>query len=170
MNILNCNNESMLNEFVDIVMSFIVTGKVDSIFLEEKNLRDSSVGEPSVFLTIIENISLSLGDERRIKELIKKFEEKYSIKIVFSCYDTCNFGLFDLYSNHQDEYTYKFEPNCIPYCLQNRLYDRTGKYKVLQETYEKNVRRKPNKTVVSVLPIGEIKKRILARNDSELTS
>ena len=81
---------------------------------------------------------------------------------------TYNFGLLDLFSNHQNRYTCKFESNCKPYCLPHRLYDKAGKYKQLQDAYFGKP--ESERVVVSFLPIQDIKKRILARQEISLAS
>ena len=162
------NQELIMNDIVDVVMFFVKTGKVDAVFLEENNFGGLGKGKPSIFLTVTYKKALSFEEGRKIKQILSDFTIKHNINISFVCYDTYNFGLLDLCSNHQNKYTGEFKPNCRPYCLRNRLYDRNGKYKQLQDAYFGKP--ESERVVVSFLPIPVIKRRILAKEETPLAS
>ena len=162
------NQELIMNDIVDVVMFFVKTGKVDAVFLEENNFDGLGKGKPSIFLTVTYKKALSFEEGRKIEEIFNNFTRKHNINIGFVCYDTYNFGLLDLFSNHQNRYTCKFESNCKPYCLPHRLYDKAGKYKQLQDAYFGKP--ESERVVVSFLPVSVIKKKILARQEIPLAS
>lgn len=161
------NQELIMNDVVDVVMFFVKTGKVDAVFLEEKNFKKISK-DSGIVLTITYYEALSFDEDRKIKQILSDFTIKHNINISFICYDTYNFGLLDLCSNHQNKYTGEFKPNCRPYCLRNRLYDRNGKYKQLQEAYFG--RTESEQVAVGFLPIPVIKKRILDKQETLIAS
>lgn len=168
MGLSNDEKQLLSNGIVEIAMAFIKTKKIDCIFIEERNLGKEKKKNASIILTIIYNELLSLEENNNINQLVKEFRVKHNINVEFRDYDTYDLGLFDLYHN-QVSPSYRYKANCRPYCLKNRLYDRTGKYQQLQDVYFNNcLGRKRKDKVVGVLPIGDIKK--LLRTKSETPS
>lgn len=160
MGLSNDEKQLLSNGIANIVTECVKTKKIDVIFIDV--IKDAeSAGMQIITLSVVYKDWINFEEQRKINDLIMLLQEKMNLNIKLDYKFSDDYGLYDLCN-----YRIPKENSYYQFCLGEILYINSERFRYLQELSRKNS--KQESTVVSILPIGDIKK--LLRTKSETPS
>lgn len=157
MGLSNDEKQLLSNGIANIVAECVKTKKIDCFFIDV--IKDAeSAGMQIITLSVIYNRWINFEEQGKINDLIMLLQEKMNLNIKLDYKFSDDYGLYDLCN-----YRIPKENSYYQFCLGEILYINSERFRYLQELSRKNS--KQESTVVSILPIGDIK--TLLRTKSE---